>query len=60
MAENVQCITELIAYYCYKGLSHTVCIVTNWFKFVLVSFFTWPSEECVQVNSFYYASLVMY
>ena len=56
MAENVQCITELIAYYCYKGLRHNGCIVANMCEIVLVLFFTWPVEGYVLMNSFYCAS----
>ena len=33
-------ITDLTANYCYKGLSHTVCTVSNWNEFVHVLFST--------------------
>ena len=33
MPENVGCITELIAGYCYKGLGHTG-VGANWCEFV--------------------------
>ena len=54
MPENVGYITDLIAYYCYKGHSHTIYIEANWCEIVLVSIE--PLEECVFVKSFYCVS----
>ena len=42
--EKVGFITELIADYCYRGLSHIVCIVANWCEFVHVLL---SSDSCM-------------
>ena len=36
--ENAGYITELILYYCHKGLIHIVSIVSYWCEFVLALF----------------------
>ena len=50
MVENVGYTNELIAYYFYKGPSHTVYFVGNWCDFVLIS--TGPLEECILWSPF--------
>ena len=52
-SETAGYITEQTACFCYRGLSHTVCIVANRGEIVLVLFFILTGTGMCFVNSFY-------